>query len=77
MTIAIIDYGMGNLTSVRNALKHLGADVVVSHDPGVLRAAKGVVLPGVGALAKAWRICTNWVSLRSSRTRSQASTVRF
>lgn len=52
MTIAIIDYGMGNLTSVRNALVHLGADVAVTSDPDVLRKASGVILPGVGAFGE-------------------------
>jgi len=46
--IAIIDYGAGNLTSVRKAFEHLGADVcVTSHPLDVARAAK-LVLPGVG-----------------------------
>jgi len=47
--IAVIDYKAGNLTSVVKALKYLGAtDVVVTQDPGVVRAADKIVLPGVG-----------------------------
>lgn len=52
MTIALIDYGMGNLSSVRNALTHLGAEVTVTASPDALRAASGVVLPGVGAFGE-------------------------
>jgi glutamine amidotransferase len=51
--IAVIDYGMGNLRSVEKALKSLGADVVVTGDPEVVKQADGVVLPGVGAFGDA------------------------
>ncbi|WNO54537.1 imidazole glycerol phosphate synthase subunit HisH [Stakelama saccharophila] len=52
MTLALIDYGAGNLHSVHNALKAAGAeDVVVTGDPAVVRSADRVVLPGVGAFA--------------------------
>jgi imidazole glycerol-phosphate synthase subunit HisH len=47
--IAIVDYGLGNLASVRNALVAIGADVIVSSDPKVVRSAAGIILPGVGA----------------------------
>ena len=50
MTLALIDYGAGNLRSVANALAAAGAgDVVVTADPQVVAAADRVVLPGVGA----------------------------
>ncbi|MFU7529500.1 imidazole glycerol phosphate synthase subunit HisH [Qipengyuania sp. ASV99] len=51
MTIALIDYGAGNLHSVHNALKAVGADVVVTADADVVRRADRIVLPGVGAFA--------------------------
>jgi glutamine amidotransferase len=51
--IAIVDYGMGNVTSARMALEHVGADVRLTGDPAALAAADGVVLPGVGAFPKA------------------------
>ncbi|PWK13010.1 imidazole glycerol phosphate synthase subunit HisH [Tumebacillus permanentifrigoris] len=51
--IAIIDYGMGNLRSVEKALESLGADLVVTSDPDVVRQAAGVILPGVGAFGDA------------------------
>jgi len=47
--IALIDYGAGNLHSVHNALKAAGAEVTVTADPYVVRAADRIVLPGVGA----------------------------
>jgi imidazole glycerol-phosphate synthase subunit HisH len=52
MVLALIDYGAGNLQSVKNALKAAGAaDVVVTADPEVVARADRIVLPGVGAFA--------------------------
>jgi imidazole glycerol-phosphate synthase subunit HisH len=52
VTLALIDYGAGNLQSVKNALKAAGAaDVVVSGDPEIIAKADRIVLPGVGAFA--------------------------
>jgi glutamine amidotransferase len=47
--VIVVDYGLGNLFSVRKALEHCGADVVLSSDPEVVRRANRLVLPGVGA----------------------------
>ncbi|MGN6820756.1 MAG: imidazole glycerol phosphate synthase subunit HisH [Sphingomonas sp.] len=50
MTLALIDYGAGNLYSVANALKAAGAnDIAVTADPDLVRRADRIVLPGVGA----------------------------
>lgn len=49
MSIAVIDYGAGNLRSVVRALQRIGAPLDVTSDPAVVRAAPAVVLPGVGA----------------------------
>jgi glutamine amidotransferase len=49
--VAIIDYGVGNLLSVRRGLEHVGAKVRVTSDPAEILAASRVVLPGVGAFA--------------------------
>ncbi|MCC2638515.1 MAG: imidazole glycerol phosphate synthase, glutamine amidotransferase subunit [Moraxellaceae bacterium] len=50
-TVAVLDYGMGNLHSVAKALEHVGASRVdVTNDPAVVRAADRVVLPGQGAM---------------------------
>jgi glutamine amidotransferase len=51
--IAILDYGMGNLRSAEKALEHVGAAVTVTRDHELIRAADGLVLPGVGAFPKA------------------------
>jgi imidazole glycerol-phosphate synthase subunit HisH len=51
--LAVLDYGMGNLRSVEKAFEHVGAGVVISRDHEEIRAADGVVLPGVGAMPKA------------------------
>jgi glutamine amidotransferase len=53
--LAIVDYGMGNLRSVANALAAIGARADVTRDPEELRAADGIVLPGVGAFADGMR----------------------
>ena len=49
--VAVVDYGVGNLLSVRRAFEHCGAGVDVTSDPAAIRAAPRVVLPGVGAFA--------------------------
>ena len=51
MTVAIIDYGVGNLRSVEKAFAATGCDAIISGDESVLRAAQKLVLPGVGAFA--------------------------
>jgi glutamine amidotransferase len=48
VTIAILDYGMGNLRSVERALAHVGADAQVTADPDVALGAAALVVPGVG-----------------------------
>ena len=45
----MLDYGIGNLRSAQKALEHVGADARLTADPGLVREAAGVVLPGVGA----------------------------
>lgn len=47
--IAVIDYGLGNPASVRNMLRKAGHDSEVTCDPGVIRSASRLILPGVGA----------------------------
>jgi imidazole glycerol-phosphate synthase subunit HisH len=51
VSLALIDYGAGNLQSVRNALKAAGAEAVVTADPAIVAKADRIVLPGVGAFA--------------------------
>ncbi|MDO9234622.1 MAG: imidazole glycerol phosphate synthase subunit HisH [Aquabacterium sp.] len=58
-TVAVIDYGMGNLRSVSQAVEHaaqgLNVNVVVTNEPAVVRAAERVVLPGQGAMRDCMR----------------------
>ena len=55
MGIAIVDYGMGNRRSVVKAFEKVGADVALTGDHDALRAADGLVVPGVGAFPEAMR----------------------
>lgn len=51
--IAIVDYGVGNLKSVSNALKYIGCDSLITADAGELERADAIILPGVGAFPDA------------------------
>jgi glutamine amidotransferase len=51
--ICILDYGMGNLRSVEKALEHVGATATIASDAATIRAAEGLILPGVGAFPRA------------------------
>jgi len=51
-TIAVLDYGIGNLASAHRALVHLGANARLVADPAEAEGAAGVVLPGVGAFGR-------------------------
>jgi glutamine amidotransferase len=51
--IAVLDYGMGNRRSVEKALQHVGVRALITRDHDELRAAAGLVVPGVGAFPRA------------------------
>ena len=51
--IAIIDYGVGNLFSLKCSFESIGADICVTSDPEVIEKAERIVLPGVGAFEDA------------------------
>jgi glutamine amidotransferase len=71
--LALIDYGAGNLQSVRNALKAAGADgVVVTADPELVVRADRIVLPGVGAFAH----CMNALSAIDGMVEAMGARVR-
>ena len=55
MKIGIIDYGMGNLFSVEQAVRRLGAETVVTSDVALLAQMDGLILPGVGAFPDAMK----------------------
>ncbi|OUR98818.1 imidazole glycerol phosphate synthase subunit HisH [Halobacteriovorax marinus] len=49
--VTIIDYGVGNLLSVKRGIEYFGAEVVVSSNPDVILSSERVILPGVGAFS--------------------------
>ena len=53
--IAVVDYGVGNLFSLKSSLSSIGAEAVVSGDEAVIRSADKILLPGVGAFEDAAR----------------------
>lgn len=57
--IAIIDYGAGNLFSVKNALDYLHIETMITANPADLDAADGLILPGVGAFRDAMTMLNN------------------
>src|ERR1700742_5001434 len=75
MTLALVDYGAGNLHSVHNALKAAGADnVAVTADPDVVAKAERIVLPGVGAFgacASALRAINGMTDALDARVRGE------
>jgi len=54
--IVVMDYGVGNIKSVINAIKHIGCDVKVSCEIPDIEAADGIILPGVGACGYAMNV---------------------
>ena len=51
--VTIVDYGVGNLFSLKSSLEAIGEQTIVSGDPAQLRAAERLILPGVGAFGDA------------------------
>jgi glutamine amidotransferase len=51
--VTVIDYGVGNLLSVKRSLENQGAEVCVTSDPKIIRSSQKLVLPGVGAFPRA------------------------
>jgi glutamine amidotransferase len=61
MAIALVDYGAGNLTSVRKALSAIGANVFVPRTPEEISRAGGVIVPGVGHFGATQALDQPWV----------------
>jgi len=59
MAIIIIDYGVGNVRSVINAVSHIGCEAEVSCDKDDIEKAEGIILPGVGACGYAMEVLGN------------------
>ena len=68
--IALVDYGAGNLTSVRKALTALGADFVVPSTPDECLRAHGVIVPGVGNFGATARLDAPWRDAIGSAVKS-------
>ena len=51
-SVCIIDYGLGNITSIKNAFNILGVKAIVSSDPKVIKSASHLILPGVGSFGE-------------------------
>lgn len=65
--IAIVDYGVGNLHSIRRGLELAGAQAEITHEPAVIAAADAIVLPGVGAFKSAMQeLGTNLAIIRQA-----------
>lgn len=58
--IALIDYGAGNLTSVRKALSALGVDFLTPRSPAEFAGAAGLIVPGVGNFAATGALAGSW-----------------
>lgn len=50
--LAIVNYGLGNLTSIRNMCKRIGVEAEITNDTGVIKGAARLILPGVGHFRK-------------------------
>lgn len=69
--IALVDYGAGNLTSVRKALAHIGAEFWTPADPAELVRARAVIVPGVGHFDATARLDATWRdAIRAALARS-------
>lgn len=69
--IAIIDYGAGNIFSVKNALDYLGIEGELTNDKDEIIAADGIILPGVGAFPKAMEMLQNSGLVDTIRTEAK------
>jgi glutamine amidotransferase len=53
--VYIVDYGMGNLGSIKNMLRYIGVDSIITNIPDELQKAKKIILPGVGSFDQAMK----------------------
>ena len=59
--IALVDYGAGNLTSVKKALRAIGAEAIVPEQPSDLADARGIIVPGVGHFGATRALTADWI----------------
>ncbi|MCM1578777.1 MAG: imidazole glycerol phosphate synthase subunit HisH, partial [Ruminococcus sp.] len=69
--IAIIDYGAGNIFSVKNAMDYLGVDSVLTRDKAEIEAARGIILPGVGAFPHAMKMLADSGLIETIKTEAR------
>ena len=67
--IALIDYGAGNLTSVKKALSYLNAEITVPTSPTALSGCSGIIVPGVGNFEATSNLGNGWTSAVVDRVR--------
>ena len=73
--IALIDYGAGNLTSVKKALAAIGAEVFTPRRPEDIAPAQGVIVPGVGHFGATNSLDQRWMDAILERGRERGATV--
>ena len=73
--IAIVDYGAGNLVSVKKALDWLGQDCAITSDPAEVRRARKIVLPGVGHFASTASLAKSGLQDRHLRSHHAESSL--
>lgn len=56
MTVAIVDYGVGNLASVAAAVEKVGYSATITNDPALIKTARKLILPGVGAFGDGMKL---------------------
>lgn len=74
--VAIVDYGLGNIFSIQHACAHVGLEVCVTSNVAILKEAKSIILPGVGAFGDAMSALTS-LGLVDSLKRIASSGVPF
>jgi glutamine amidotransferase len=52
-TVHVVDYGLSNVNSLKNALEYIGVDVILAKTPDSLSGSKKIIIPGVGSFARA------------------------
>jgi glutamine amidotransferase len=67
--IALIDYGAGNLTSVKKALSYLGAEITVPTSPAELSGCSGIIVPGVGNFEATAGLADGWTTAVADHVR--------
>ncbi len=75
--IHIIDYGAGNISSIQNMLKKIGADAVITSVPSEIAEAKKIILPGVGSFDTGMKLLNDrgWIEMLNEKVLNEKITV--